>query len=59
MSVSVTRTRQVWDHCVMTKLRVVADDADEAINALRLIEEYDAAVIAGDEYAAIVERLQK
>lgn len=59
MSVEVSRTRTVWDHCVQVKTKVVARDSGEATATLRLIEEYDAALIAGDEYAGIVDRAQR
>lgn len=59
MTVEITRSKMVWDHCIQTKTRVVADSSAEAITAMRLIEEYDAAVIAGDEFSEIVERAQR
>lgn len=59
MSVEITRTRQVWDHCVMTRIKVVASKPEEAIKALRLVEEYDAALLAGAEVGAIVERAKR
>lgn len=56
MSVEITRTRETWDSGSRVRTKVVASKPEDAIVALRLVEEYDATVIAGAEFAEIIDK---
>ena len=59
MSVEITRTRETWDTGSRVRTKVRATKIEEAIAALRLVEEYDATVIAGAEFAEIVDKARR